>query len=191
MTTISTESPPAITIEATAGIVRRHSGHTDSSAESAWVARAEAHVRLMAPMSNDRRIQYLGTAGCDDATIQLITRAIGENIGKSAKPALRVAARECAKAKEDIESLLDRWPEPEHVRLLRERIAGLSDEQISLAVAYAACEIYEIAATALYLAIVDSLAPVVTGGPVDLDIMARDRAIADAGYTDEVAQWPK
>ena len=62
--------PPAITFETTAGIVQRHSDHTDSVAGPTWAARSKAHCRLMVPMSNDRRIQYLGTVGCDDDTIQ-------------------------------------------------------------------------------------------------------------------------
>ena len=191
MTAISIASPPAITFEITAGIVQRHSDHTDSVAGPAWTVRSKAHCRLMAPMSNDRRIQYLGTAGCDDDTVRFITRAIAESVVKEAKPALRSAVRETAAAREDIESLLNRWPEPEHFQLLSENIAGLSDEQISLASAYAACQIYETAATALYLAILDGMAPVVTEETSDAATMERDQAIADAGYTDEVARWPK
>ena len=191
MTSIPIASPPTITYETTAGIVQRHSDYTDSFAEPAWAARSKAHCRLMATMSNDRRIHYLETAGCDDDTVQLITGIIAESIGKAAKPALRSIARECAVAKEDIDSLLDRWPEPEHFRLLSSKIAGLNKEQISLGNAYAACQIYETAASALYLAIVDSLAPVVTEEPSDLDTMVRDQVIADAGYTDEIDRWPK
>ena len=191
MTTIPIPSPPAITFETTAGIVRRHSDHTDSVAEPAWAARSKAYCRLMAPMSNDKRIHYLETAGCDDHTIQLITRATDGSMGKTAKPSLRSAVRECAEAKKDIESLLDRWPEPQHFQLLSTHLAALSDEQISLASAYAACQIYETAATALYLAIVDSMASVVSDEPVDATTRERDRAIADAGYSDEVARWPK
>ena len=191
MTTIPIASPPAITFETAAGIVQRHSDHADSVAEPTWTARSKAHCRLMAPMSNDRRIQYLGTAGCDDDTVRFITRATAESIGKEAKPALRSAARETAEARKDIESLLNRWPEPEHFRLLSSKIAGLSDEQISLASAYAACQIYETAATALYLVIVEDMAPVVTEEASDAATMERDQAIADAGYTDEVTRWPK
>ena len=89
VTAISSELPPAITFETTAGIVQRHSDHTDSVVEPTWTARSKAHCRLMAPMSNDRRIQYLGTAGCDDDTVRFITRATAESIGKEAKPDLR------------------------------------------------------------------------------------------------------
>ena len=162
MTTTPITSPPAITFETTAGIVQRHSDHTPSVAGPTWTARSKAHCKLMAPMSNDRRIQYLGTAGCDDDTIRLITRTIAESIGKAAKPALRSAARECAAARNNIDSLLDRWPEPQHFQFLSSEFAGLYDEQVSLANAYAACQIYETAATALYLAIVDGMDPVVT-----------------------------
>lgn len=191
MTTIPITSPPAITFETTAGIVQRHSDHTASVAEPPWTARSKAHCRLMAPMSNDRRIQYLGTAGCDDDTIQLITRTIAEIIGKAAKPALRSAARECAAVRDNIDSFLDRWPEPRHFQFLSSEFASLNDEQVSLANAYAACQIYEIAATALYLAIVEGMAPVVTEEASDAANMERDQEIADAGYTDEVARWPK
>ena len=142
-------------------------------------------------MSNDRRIQYLGTAGCDDDTIQLITRTIAWSIGKTAKPSLRSAARDCTEAKKDIKSLLDRWPEPQHFQLLSSQITDLSEEQISLASAYAACQIYETAATALYLATVNSMAGVAAEEASGTATIERDRAIADAGYTDEVAQWPK
>ena len=86
---------------------------------------------------------------------------------------------------------MDRWPEPQHFQLLSSQLAGLSDEQISLASAYAACQIYETAATALYLAIVDGMASVATEEVSDATTIERDRAIADAGYTDEVARWPK
>ena len=191
MTTFGITSPPAITYETAAGIIQRHSDHTDSVAEPPWAIRSKAHCRLMALMSNDRRIQYLGTAGCDDDTVLFITRATAESIGKDAKPALRSAAHESAEAKKDIESLLERWPEPEHFRLLSSKLAGLSDEQISLASAYAACQIYETAATALYLAILDGMALVATEEMSDATTMDRDQAIADAGYTDEVARWPK
>ena len=105
----------------------------------------------------------LGTAGCDGDAVQLITRTIAQSIGKIAKPSLRSAARDCAEADEDIKNLLDRWPEPEHFQLLISETASLSEEQISLATAYAACQIYETAATALYLAIMDKMAKVVTG----------------------------
>ena len=191
MTTIPIASPPAITSETTAGIVQRHSDHTDSVTEPVWTIRSKVHCRLMAPMSNDGRILYLGTAGCDDDTIQLITRTTAGSIGKTTKPSLRSAARECAEAKKDIESLLDRWPEPQHFQLFSSQVAGLSDEQISLASAYTACQIYETAATALYLAIVDGMDPVATEEVSDATTIERDRAIADAGYTDEVARWPK
>ena len=191
MSTIAIASPPAITFETTAGIVQRHSDHMDSVAEPTWTARSKAHCRLMAPMSNDRRIQYLGTAGCDDDTIQLITRTIAEIIGKVAKPPLRSAARECAAAGSNIDSLLDRWPKPQHFQFLISEFAGLNDKQIGLANAYAACQIYEIAATALYLAIVEGMAPVVTEEASDAATMERDQEIADAGYTDEVARWLK
>ena len=184
-------SPPAITFETTAGIVQRHNEHTDSFAAPDWAAQAEAHCRLMARMSNDKRIQYLEAAGCDDDTIQLVTRTIAESIGKSAKPALRSAARECAAVRNNIDSLLHKWPEPQHFQFLSSEFAGLNDEQISLANAYAACQIYETAATALYLAIVEGMAPVVTEEASDAATMERDQAIADAGYTDEVARWPK
>jgi len=142
-------------------------------------------------MSDDKRIQYLGTAGCDDDTIRLITRVVANSIGKDAKPALRSAARECAEGKKDIESLLERWPEPQHFQLLSSKIAHLDAEHISLSNAYAACQIYETAATSLYLAIVDGMGPVVTKETSDAATSERDRAIADAGYTDEVARWPK
>ena len=192
MASTSITSPPAITFEAAAGIVQKHGDHTGSVAEPAWASGSKAHCKLMAPMSVDRRLQYLGTAGCDDGLIRLITRAIAESIGKAAKPALRSAARECAEARQDIESLLDTWPEPQHFQLLSSKLVGLSDQKISLASAYAACEIYETAATALYLAIVDGMAPVVTTDDVpDAAILERDRAIADAGYADEVARWPE
>ena len=191
VTSIPIASPPAITFETTAGIVQRHSDHMGSVDEPAWAAGSKAHCRLMAPMNDDRRLRYLGTAGCDDDMIQLITRTTAESIGKAAKPALRSVARECAEAEQDIESFLDRWPEPQHFRLLSSKLVGLSDEQISLASAYAACQIYETAATALYLAIVDGMAPVANEGASDAATMKRDRAIADAGYADEVAQWPK
>ena len=184
-------SPPAITFETTAGIIQRHSDHTDSFAEPAWATCSKAHCRLMAPMSNDRRVQYLEAAGCDDDTIQLVIRTVAESIGKSAKPALRSAARECAAVRNNIDSLLERWPEPQHFRFLSSEFAGLNDEQISLANAYAACQIYETAATALYLAIVEGMDPVVTEEASDADTIERDQAIADAGYTDEVARWPK
>lgn len=184
-------SPPPITFESTAGIVQRHNDNTDSFVGSDWASRSKAHCRLMAPMSDDKRIQYLGTAGCNDDTIRLITQAVADSIGKDAKPALRSAARECAKAKEDIESLLERWPEAQHFQLLSSKIAHLDAEHISLSSAYAACQIYETAATSLYLAIVDSMDPIVTKGPSDVATSERDRAIADAGYTDEVARWPK
>ena len=191
LTTIPTASPPAITFETTAGILQRHSDHTDAVAEATWASRSKAHCRLMAPMSNDKRIHYLGTAGCDDDMIRVITRTVAESIGKAAKPALRSAARECAEATEDIESLLGRWPEPQHFELLNSRLAGLTDEQVSLANAYAACQIYETAATALYRAIADDMAPVATEETPDADTVESDRAIADAGYTDEVDRWPK
>ena len=190
VTTIPITSPPAITFETTAGIVQRHSDLTDPVAEPAWAAQSKAQCRLMAPMSNDRRIEYLGTAGCDDDTVRFITRTVAEGIGMDAKRALRTAARECAEAEEDIESLLDRWPEPQHFQLLNSKIAHLNDEQIGLAAAYAARQIYEAAATTLYLAIVDGMAPGATYEAPDPATAARDRAIADAGYTDEVARWP-
>ena len=183
--------PAQLRFENTASIVQRHSDHTDPVVEPAWAVQSKAHCRLMAPMSNDRRIQYLGTAGCDDDTIQLITRTIAWSIGKTAKPSLRSAARDCTEAKKDIKSLLDRWPEPQHFQLLSSQITDLSEEQISLASAYAACQIYETAATALYLATVDSMAGVAAEEASGTATIERDRAIADAGYTDEVAQWPK
>lgn len=175
-------SPPPITFESAAGIVQRHDDNTDSFVGSDWAIRSKAHCRLMTPMSDDKRIQYLGTAGCDDDTIRLITRAVADSIGKDAKPALRSAARECAPAKEDIESLLERWPEAQHFQLLSSKITHLDAEHISLSSAYAAPQIYE-ATTALYLAIVVSMDPVVTKESSDVATSERDRAIADAGYT--------
>ena len=191
MTTIPITSPPAITFERTAGIFQRDSDLTVSVAEPAWTDRSNAHCRLMAPMSNDKRIQYLGTAGCDEDTVRFVTRAVAESIGMDAKRVLRIAARECAKFEENIESLLDRWPEPQHFQLLSSKIAHLNDEQVGLATAYAACQIYETAATALYRAIVDGMAPVANDQASNAAAAERDRAIADAGYTDEIARWSK
>lgn len=191
MTAMPIASPPPITFESTAGIVQRHNDHTDAFVGSNWATRSKAHCMLMAPMSDDKRIQYLGTSGCDDNMISLITRAVADSIGKDAKRALRSAARECAKDKEDIESLLERWPEAQHFQLLSSKIAHLDTEHISLSIAYAACQIYETAATSLYLAIVDGMDPVVPKDSSDVANSERDHAIADAGYTDEVALWPK
>ena len=191
MTAMPIVSPPPITFEAAAGIIQRHNDKTDPFVEPGWATRSKAHCRLMAPMNDDKRIQYLGTAGCDDDTIRLITRAVADSIGKDAKPALRSATRACAEAKEDIESLLERWPEPQHFQLLNSKIVHLDAEQVSLSNAYAACQIYETAATSLYLAIVDGMDPVATKESSDAATLERDRAIADAGYTDEVARWPR
>ena len=76
-------------------------------------------------------------------------------------------------------SLLDRWPEPQHFQLLSSKITGLNDEQISLASAYAACQIYETAVTVLYRAIVDSMAQVGPTQASDAATAEKDRAIAD------------
>lgn len=184
-------APPAISSANTMKIVQRYSTQTASAKEAYWATRSKAHCGLMAPMGNDKRIEYLGTAGCDDDTTRLITRTVADIIGKTAKPALQHVARECIRGKEDIESLLDKWPHAEHFQLLASKFADLTNEQIALATAYAACQIYETAATALYLTIVDGMDPVTTEEPSDTFINERDRAIADAGYTDEVARWPK
>ena len=181
-------SPPAITFESTAAIVKRHGDHPDAANKSARATRSIAHCRLMAPMSNDMRLQYLRTSGCNDDVIRLITRATAECLGKAAKPALHPAALQCANAGKDIASLLDIWPEPQHFQMLNSKLNSLNEEQISLSKAYAACQIYEMAATAIYLAIADSMMPVTAEEVSDADTMARDQAIADAGYTDEVAR---
>ena len=184
-------SPPAITFESTAAIVKRQGDHSDTANKSARVPRSMAHCRLMAPMSNDTRLQYLNTSGCNDDVIRLITRAVAECLGKAAKPALTSAALQCAETKKGIEDLLDRWPEPQHFQMLSSKLNSLNEEQVSLSNAYAACQIYEMAATAVYLAIADGMTPVTTEEVSDAETMARDQAIADAGYTDEVARWPK
>ena len=145
----------------------------------------------MAPMSNDKRIRYLEVVGCDDQTTRFITESIAETIGKAAKPALRSLAHECAAEKKDIHHLLDAWPEPQHFRLLSSALEGMTIEQRSLANAYTACQIYETAAAALYLAIIDDFQPVEDVLPYSDEMRRRDQHIADSGYEDEVARWPK
>ncbi len=185
------DSPPPATFETTAAIVQRHGHYEDRDNQPDWVMKSQAHCELMAPMSNDRRIQYLQAVGCDDQTTRFITESVAETIGKAAKPALRSAARECATAKKDIHSLLDVWPELDHFQLLSSALAGMTNEQKSLANAYAACQIYETAAAALYLAIIDDLPPVEDVLPYSDEMRRRDQDIADNGYEDEVARWPK
>ena len=98
---MSTEiaSPPPATFETTAAIVQRHGRHEDSDNQPDWVMKSQAHCELMAPMGNDKRIQYLEIVGGDDQTTRFITESVAETIGKAAKPALRSAARECATAR--------------------------------------------------------------------------------------------
>lgn len=185
------DSPPPATFETTAAIVQRHGHYEDRDNQPDWVMKSQAHCELMAPMGNDKRIQYLEVVGCDDQTGRFITESVAETIGKAAKPALRSAARECATAKKDIHNLLGAWPEPHHFQLLSSALAGMTNEQKSLANAYAACQIYETAAAALYLAIIDDLPPVQDVAPYSDEMRRRDQDIADSGYEDEVARWPK
>lgn len=190
MTTTPSSAPPTISPESVFSIAQRQCNHTDSVAESAWTQRYEAHCQAMAAMSNDARIEYLRTAGCHDDAVATITKAVAESLGNAGKTSLRSAARKCAEANKDIEQLLQDWPERKHSQLLNSNFAGLNEEQISLARAYAACQIYEMAATALYLVIVDGMSPVISDKPSDPATTARDKAIAEAGYTCELSQWP-
>lgn len=192
MTTIPIDPPPAAaTFETTAPIIQRHGGYEDCDTEPDWVHRSKAHCQLMAPMSSDKRIDYLRTAGCEEDKIQVIIRAIATSLGKTAKRSLRTGALQCAEAKSDIEKLLDQWPERQHFQLLNTELDVLNDEQISLAKAYTACHIYEAAATALYLAIIDNMPAVEDNVLNTPENRTRDQSIADSGYDDEVAQWPK
>jgi hypothetical protein len=191
MTTKAIESPPGATFETTAVIVQRQGRYEDLTAEPDWVTRSKKHCELMAPMSNDKRISYLRAVGYGDDTIVMIARAIEDTVGETAKPALRREAHVCAREDNGIDQLLQRWPEREHFRELSMRFGGLDEETRSVANAYAACQIYETAATALYLAIVDNLPPAVELLPYTDAMRERDRAIADGGYEDEVAKWPK
>jgi hypothetical protein len=190
MTTKAIESPPGATFETTAVIVQRQGRYEDLASEPDWVTRSKKHCELMAPMSNDKRIRYLKAIGYGDATIVMIAQAIEDTVGEAAKPALRREARVCGEGN-DIDQLLQKWPEPQHFQELSTRLGGLDEETRSVANAYAACQIYETAATALYLAIIDSLPPAVEIFPYTEAMKERDRAIADGGYEDEVAKWPK
>lgn len=191
MSTRAIESPPGATFETTAVIVQRQGRYEDLTAEPDWVTRSKKHCELMAPMSNDKRIRYLKAIGYGDDTIVMITQAIEDTVGEAAKPALRREARVCVQEGNDIDDLLQKWPEPEHFGELSMRFGGLDEETRSVANAYAACQIYETAATALYLAIVDKLPPAVELIPYTDAMRERDRAIADGGYEDEVAKWPQ
>ena len=191
MTTKAIVSPPAATFETTAEIIQRQGRYEDLTAEPHWVPRSKIHCELMAPMSDDKRIGYLKEIGCGDAAILMIARTIDDTVGEAAKPALRTEARRCAQEDSDIGQLLQRWPEPKHFRELSTQLGGLDEETRSVANAYAACLIYENAATALYLAIIDSLSPSVELFPYTEAMLERDRAMADGGYEDEVAEWPK
>ena len=191
MTTKAIESPPGATFETTAVIVQRQGRYEDLTAEPDWVTQSKKHCELMAPMSNDKRIGYLRAVGYGHDTIVMIARAIEDAIGEAAKPALRTEARACAQEENDIDHLLQRWPEPQHFQELSTRLGGLDEETRSVANAYAACQIYETAASTLYLAIVDNLPPEVEVFPYTEAMRERDRAIADGGYEDEVAKWPQ
>lgn len=184
-------APTAISTTNTINIMLRYSRQTSPVAEASWVTRSKSHCNLMAPMSNDRRIEYLEKAGCNEDSIQLITHAVADIMGRTAKPGLKSAAHECVKDEEDIGILLEKWPRPEHLQTLASKIANLTKEQMALATAYAACQIYEIAATALYLTIIDGTEPASTEEPSGPETKERDRTIADAGYNNEVARWPK
>ena len=191
MTTTVIDSPPGATFETTAVIIQRHGHYEDQSTEPDWVARSQKHCELMAPMSNDKRFGYLRAVGCGEDNIRMIAQAIEETLAVTAKPSLRAVARKCVEDSKDIEHLLEKWPEHQHFELLSTSLAKLDDEERSLANAYAACQIYETAATALYLAIVDNLPPASEVIPYNAAMQERDRAIADGGYEDEVAGWPK
>ena len=185
------DSPPGATFETTAVIVQRHGRSEDLTHEPEWVTRSKKHCELMAPMSNDKRIGYLEATGYGKATILMITQAIEDTMGQAAKPALRTEARASVLEGRDIDKLLQRWPQPQHFQELSTRLGELDDETRSVANAYAACQIYETAATALYLATIDSLPPAGELFPYTEAMRERDRAIADGGYEDEVAEWPK
>jgi len=186
-----TIAPPVITPHSAATIVKRQNAHISTDGRATEATQSMDHCNLMAPMSDDMRLRYLSESGCDDDAIRLITRAIFDSIGKAARPALNSAALQCAKGSRNIASLLEKWPETSHFQLLTSKLNGLDEEEISLATAYAACQIYEKAATALYLAIVDGMTPITAADTPDPDTLARDQSIADAGYTDEVGRWPK
>ena len=191
MTTNAIVSPPGATFETTAVIIQRQGRYEDPTAEPHWVPRSKNHCELMAPMSNDKRIGYLKAIGCEDDAILMIARTIEDTVGEAAKPALRTEARGCAQEGNDIDQLLLRWPKSEHFRKLSTQLGRLDQETRSVANAYAACQIYENAATALYLAIIDSQSPAVELFPYTEATLERDRAITEGGYDDEVAGWPK
>ena len=191
MTTTLIDSPPGATFETTALIVQRYGRCEDLTREPEWVTRSEKQCELMAPMSNDKRIGYLEATGYGKATIVMIAQAIEDTMGQAAKPALRTEAQACVLEGHDIDHLLQRWPEPKHFGELDTRLGELDEETRSVAKAYAACQIYETAATALYLATIDSLPPAVELIPYTEAMKERDIAIADGGYEDEAAEWPK
>ena len=188
---MTTASPPVMTAETAATIAKRHNAHVNPATKPDRAKRSLEHCNLMAPMSDDKRIQYLNDSGYSHEVIQLITHATSDSFGRTAKPSLQAAVNNCAKASKEIESLLAVWPEDKHFQLFDSKLNKLNDEQKSLAIAYAHCQIYEKAATALYLIIVDGMTPITNGDIPDPDTMERDRDIAEAGYTDEVGRWPK
>lgn len=191
MTTSAIKPPPSATFETTAVIVGRHAKYENYSAEPEWVTRSKKHCELMAPMSNDKRIGYLKAIGYGHDTIVMIAQAIEDTVGEGARPILRQEARVCAQEHNDIDELLQKWPEPKHFGELSVSFGSLDDETRSVANAYAACQIYETAATALYLAIIDNLPPAVEVPHYTDAMRERDRGIADGGYEDEVSKWPK
>lgn len=173
--------PPKTTHETAAAVLKRLNQPAGTATGPAEDAHSLNHCRLMAPMSEDARLQHLRASGCDDNAVWLIAQATAQSTGKPVP----------ANLGEDIRSLIGRWPSPERLQLLHARLNGLNDDQARLAKAYAACWIYEKAATALYLAIVDHMPPVDTQEASKPGIMARDQAIADAGFHDEVSRRPK
>lgn len=161
------------------------------------VARSESGAVLdeMLTLDLDSRYAYLAANGFGPDDLDAVARLSGEWINSLARSRLRELAAECVAVGNDVTRLLETWLYDVGTLPMRWLLPHYVFPDRGLAVCFVLCNAYQLAYAAHRVAEIDrrrSMEPPIDWSQfADPERVAEDVRLAEAGFEEEVAQWPE
>lgn len=160
------------------------------------VARAKSDTALdeMLMLDLDSRYAYLAANGFGPDDLDAVSRLSGEWINSLARARLRELAAECVSEGNAPMHLLEAWLFDDTMLRMRQLLTRYRFPAWNLTLHFAFCDAYQLACAAHRVAEIDrrrSMEPPIDWSQfADPERMAEDVRLAEAGFEEEVAQWP-
>ena len=164
------------------------------SAAGVTLIKAGAALDEMLARDLDSRYDYLAANGFGPADLDAVARLSGEWTNGPARARLRELAAECVAEGNDAMHLLEAWLFDETMLRMRQLLTQYCFPNRNLALHFAFCDAYQLAYAAHRVAEIDRrrrLEPPIDWSQfADPGRVAEDVRLAEAGFDEEVAQWP-